>query len=362
MIGEIQMTTGREYRQRGATGLGYGLMIGLVGIVALGSITTVGTNVVSLFDRVATDINGGGQGPQGQAGSEQAQSSPQPPACTPGTAVFSTPTESENFAVSAMDPNCTTLGFAMWGGGGGGGAPRGGSGGYVTGTLPIDTGATYAVYVGSAGVNYLDASAQSGSGGTASAITLGGSVVAVAGAGGGAGSNGNATGGAGGGNSSAAGAVAGETAPTVNSDNGGGGGGVSSAGAAGTGSRRSGVAGSGANGGDGADPCLAFPNRRETTGWGDSGSGYGYLCGDGGGGGGGAGYFGGGGGGSGPSGAGGGGGSSFRSGSLTTGGSMERGSLGASAGTSSPHFANNAGLGGPGGNDGTDGRVVFYWE
>lgn len=194
----------------------------------------------------------------------------------------------------------------VWGAGGQGvgecpsGAFSGGSGGYVTGTIPVTGGSTVGVYVGGSGVGsktspYSQAGSGAGNGGGLSAVSYGANIL-VAGGGGGAGQNGQ--GGYGGGNGSG-GSGSGPNNGGAGTQSGGGGGGSSDDRNGGSGDFWS----SGfnlANGGNSGGSGINQGNR---------------------GGGGGAGYYGGGGGGgysnSNCSGGGGGGGSGIISGSWT---------------------------------------------
>ena len=75
---------GDKKNERGASLTGYGLVVGLIAVIAIGSITSVGDNVSSLFDTVGDDLDevvaDSGAGSSGGSGSS---SSGAPPAPTP---------------------------------------------------------------------------------------------------------------------------------------------------------------------------------------------------------------------------------------------------------------------------------------
>ncbi|GAB5388903.1 MAG: hypothetical protein Alpg2KO_18710 [Alphaproteobacteria bacterium] len=374
--------------KRGASLLSYGLVVGLISVVALSAVTQIGSQGSNLFDTVGQSLNDVTSGQVGGAAGSGG-GNPEDTGCTPGDTVFTTPGGPYSFDLASDgDADCPVVTVLAWGGGGAGAggvgtgsSAVGGAGGFVSAVLAsgvVDAGLQIHVGGGGAAVTEdftvistgqnFQATVGSGGGGSAVLNSVGSEII-VAGGGGGAS---NLRGGNGGGNSSGTGGIAAEDAPDCDSGNaqGGHGGSVSAPGAGGVGSRRNGQAGSGRNGGDGTSPNGVYDNA-VTVGYGTGGAGYGFRQrddfpddGDNGGGGGGGGWFGGGGGGGSPAGCGGGGGASYRDASLTDTGSSVRGSGTTAAGMAKVGYITGASAGGSAlpGTDGGDGLVIIRWS
>jgi len=53
---KLQLKATALRNDRGATAVEYGLMVALIAIVIIGAVTLLGTNLSSLFNRVATTV------------------------------------------------------------------------------------------------------------------------------------------------------------------------------------------------------------------------------------------------------------------------------------------------------------------
>lgn len=270
--------------------------------------------------------------------------------------VFST----QGASTYTVPAGVTSMTVKMWGGGGAGGEAGGGAGGgagYVTGTIAVTPGETFAVYIGGGGG--AGANNAGGGGGALTRLTRNtGSVLALVAAGGGGGGaqDANSDGGAGGGS----------TGNNAAGSNGGSGGTQSAGGAAGT-STCNGQAGASLLGGNGATGILSICNTSggggnpgTNTGGGGGTAGttalLGTIYGAGGGGGG---YYGGGGGGASTTrGGGGGGGSSYTNTSIVTSSSTSAGS-GQTPGNDTDLYRGSAGNGGAAGAAGSTGLMVI---
>ncbi|GAB5389167.1 MAG: hypothetical protein Alpg2KO_21350 [Alphaproteobacteria bacterium] len=207
--------------RRGASVSSYGLVVGLISVVALAAVTSVGDNVNVLMTEVADTT----QEVVDEQIAASATPTPTPAAtCSQPDDVFA----SSGSNTVTVPANCTTLVVFAWGAGGGGGNDnnssssdtRGGGGAYVTASLSVTPGASIQVNVGEGGTYNEsgvwtcqgsvfngggDAGGRAGTGGGATDIRIGGTalgnraLVAAGGGGGGYTANGtNANGGGGG--------------------------------------------------------------------------------------------------------------------------------------------------------------------
>ena len=48
--------------ESGASAVEYGLLVALIAVVIIGAVTTLGTTISGMFDRVTTSISGAGSG------------------------------------------------------------------------------------------------------------------------------------------------------------------------------------------------------------------------------------------------------------------------------------------------------------
>jgi pilus assembly protein Flp/PilA len=53
---KLQVKRPRVRDDRGATAVEYGLMVGLIAVVIIGVVTTLGSNLSSIFDAVASSV------------------------------------------------------------------------------------------------------------------------------------------------------------------------------------------------------------------------------------------------------------------------------------------------------------------
>jgi hypothetical protein len=356
------------YRKRGASGFTYATLVGLVAVVALISVTSLGSTVRELLGGVSDDMNGAvsalpdgnGQGDDGD-GDEDGDS-----ACSDETVSFT-----DSSTQVTVPPGCTEATVVMWGGGAGGGyydTWGSGAGGFASGVISVTPGETLVVKVGGGGGASGCDSYECGGGGGAN--------------GGGFGTSGDAPGGGGGGLSGIfSGSYTQANALLIAGGGGagtgyyqGGGGGGSTGGSCRTGSHSN--SGCGGGGGQTAGSCADGVNGGAcgsalTGGNGDSN---GAQCGgsneDGGGGGGG--YWGGQGGRSDANG--GGGGSGYYNPSRVTGAVLTTANNGGNGGSTLPpntadtHYDSGIAVGGRSGSSpsqcpeaGGDGKVVITW-
>ncbi|GAB5388028.1 MAG: hypothetical protein Alpg2KO_09960 [Alphaproteobacteria bacterium] len=181
-------------RKRGASLLSYGLVVGLISVVALAAVTGTGSSANSLFVNVADTLEGTATG--GSSGASSGGSGSAPDAGPCGTA----PQSFASSGTTTLNPpiGCETATIKMWGGGGmwglSGDDSFGGAGAYVGGTL---TGLTNS---DSLELIVAEFGSVRGAGGGASYVNLNGSPMLVAAGGGGGGGHGShSAGGAGGG-------------------------------------------------------------------------------------------------------------------------------------------------------------------
>ncbi|GAB5388691.1 MAG: hypothetical protein Alpg2KO_16590 [Alphaproteobacteria bacterium] len=205
---------------RGAAVTPYGLVVGLIAVVGLAAVTTVGSSVNSLMTEVADKT---GDAVDGQI----------EPDATPAPSVSATCNASDQIFDSAgqysisVPANCGTMTVLAWGAGGGGGNdqnnsglnPRGGAGAFVTADITVSSSDVITAFVGGGGTNGGinngtcqaapfngggPASNAAGTGGGASDIRIGGAnltdrvLVAAGGGGGGYVNNQHSQGGPGG--------------------------------------------------------------------------------------------------------------------------------------------------------------------
>ncbi|GAB5388604.1 MAG: hypothetical protein Alpg2KO_15720 [Alphaproteobacteria bacterium] len=119
---------GHEFRgradKRGASLLSYGLVVGLIAVVALGAVTSVGSNTNSLFTDVSGTLDNvitgqGGGGSTGPAASPDASASPSPapspsPALAASCQAILTANPAATDGVYQIDPDGDTNGTDVW--------------------------------------------------------------------------------------------------------------------------------------------------------------------------------------------------------------------------------------------------------
>ncbi|GAB5387824.1 MAG: hypothetical protein Alpg2KO_07920 [Alphaproteobacteria bacterium] len=174
-----------KLNKRGATGIEYGLLIGLVSIIGLVAITSVGSNVSGLMGGVSDSLSG--------AIGAQPQSASAPDPC-PGFLVAANTCAFSSDGTFSVPDGVTTIRALLVGGGGGGstGNGGGGGGGEVIYDPALAVSGSISVTVGSAGTG----APQSGSNGTAGGDSILAGLAAVGGQGGtGLGGNGSSGGG-----------------------------------------------------------------------------------------------------------------------------------------------------------------------
>lgn len=241
--------------RRGVSLSGYGLVVGLISVVALAAVTGSGSSVNELFLDVSNTL---GSVIEPGSGASAAPSETPSGVCTSsGSQSFTSP-GTFTFDVTSDIAGCTySITITGAGGGGDGGGTGGVGGGTQFDFIPGSSG-TMDILVGDGGNGGTDtacgceggdpggggnAITNDGGGGGASALVFDGTLVSIAGGGGGATNDGSNPGGAGGGgNSSGVGATGGGGA--------GGGGGIGGA--------NSGDGGAGGDAGlDGANATCA---------------------------------------------------------------------------------------------------------
>ncbi|GAB5389974.1 MAG: hypothetical protein Alpg2KO_29420 [Alphaproteobacteria bacterium] len=134
-------------RRRGATVTGYGLVVGLISIVALASVTAVGDRTKGLFNVVGDNLNSVSSG----------QSAEQPQTCSNASVTLSHQMSVQSVSIPQ---NCNFVSVILVGAGGafgntsGGSGPdagRGGNGGVVTAVLDLSGVSSMTARIGQAG-------------------------------------------------------------------------------------------------------------------------------------------------------------------------------------------------------------------
>ncbi|GAB5388606.1 MAG: hypothetical protein Alpg2KO_15740 [Alphaproteobacteria bacterium] len=189
--------------KNGVSLLSYGLVVGLISVVALTTVTSVGSSTDGLFTDVSTTLDDVITG--GSAGAESAAASPTPDiACSAVSQSFNT--AGASLQTVPVPAGCEIAEVKLWGAGGGSygfnctGCEAGGPGGFTSATIPVTPGSNIFVAVGIAGARTNSGSAGgwpgggtgSGNGGgggglsgifSANAVTQG-NALAIAGGGG----------------------------------------------------------------------------------------------------------------------------------------------------------------------------------
>jgi len=178
----LRVVIARLRARRGASALTYGLMIGLVAVVALLSVQRTGTRVNSLFGRLADGLAGvpltGGDPTPIPTGTGTPTPTPVPTPAEPGVASCAPAAYDagldacvlgDSGTQTAVDwtvpTGVTGIAVQMWGAGGGGGpTASGGPGGFSSGDVAVTVGETLTFVVGEGG-HYNDASGSFGGGG-----------------------------------------------------------------------------------------------------------------------------------------------------------------------------------------------------
>ncbi|GAB5390015.1 MAG: hypothetical protein Alpg2KO_29830 [Alphaproteobacteria bacterium] len=146
----------RNRTRRGASLLSYGLIVGLISVVALATVENVGGSVTGLFgvvDGQLTSVTGGGG-----SGSDA-------PDTVPGKQVLTFTGSDQSFDVP---DDAEQIEVRMWGAGGGGGAhgqgpaAYGGAGGYTEAQLAVTPGETLTVIVGGGGTTLASLTSSGG--------------------------------------------------------------------------------------------------------------------------------------------------------------------------------------------------------
>ncbi|GAB5388501.1 MAG: hypothetical protein Alpg2KO_14690 [Alphaproteobacteria bacterium] len=135
-------------RRRGVSLVSYGLLVGLIGVIALLAITGIGNNVTSLMtstaDSMSTAAGGAGAGVAAGSGGS----------CSAAKQVITFTGSSQSITVPA---GCTQLNAKLWGAGGG---PSGacqncgssGAGGFTNAVIPVSEGQQLTIVAGGAGL------------------------------------------------------------------------------------------------------------------------------------------------------------------------------------------------------------------